>query len=77
MNRDSRSKTAELSGKISMRRPDTEGCEESQSGAEHTGRGRPPISRHEAAAFRLPACLKRYAEHVWRHTEVRDKKPTR
>lgn len=27
-----------------------EGCEESQSGAEHTGRGRPPISRHEAAA---------------------------
>lgn len=48
-----RSKTAELSGKTSKETTRTEGCEESQSGAERSSRERTSISYQEAAAEQL------------------------
>lgn len=45
----SRNKTAELSGKTSEETTRTEGCEESQSGAERSSTSRPDMSYQEAA----------------------------
>lgn len=40
----------------------TEGCEESQSGAEHSGTFGPDMNHHEAAASELANRMKKYAE---------------